>query len=126
MRASTRSTSPPRPPSPATSPPVAESRPGGGSDRPLGGVVVGRLVVRLLELLAPAVRQPVAEDGAAGVVGLVLEGTSQQAVAAELDRLTVEAEALDGREVRTGQRDVRPGQREAALVVLVEPARAPL
>ena len=53
--------------------------------RPVGGVAVGGLVVRLLELLAPAGREPVAEDGAVGVVGLVLEGAREQPVAAEDD-----------------------------------------
>ena len=65
-------------------------------------------------------RQPVAEDGALGVVGLVLEAAGQQPVAAELDGLAVQAGAGDRGEVRPRALDERARVGQAALVALVE------
>ena len=59
--------------------------------------------MRLAQPLAGLRRQPVAEDGAEGVVGLVLEAAGQQPVPAELDRLAVQAGAGDRRASRAGR-----------------------
>ena len=84
---------------------------------PGGRVVLGRGVVLLAELLARLGREPVAEDGAEGVVGLVLEAAREEPVALEAHRLAVEAGAVDARPV--GARARLEGAREgqAALVV---------
>src|SRR4051794_40280043 len=83
--------------------------------RPLRGEVGGRLLVRLLELLAGLVGQSVAEHDAVGVVGLVLQAPGEQAVAGELDRLAVEAGAGDGRDVGPRALDEGARERQAAL-----------
>ena len=74
------------------------------------------------ELLAGLGGDAVAEDGAVGVVGLVLEAAREQAVALEVDRLAVEAEAVDGGPVGPAAVDEGAGEGEAALQVDVEVA----
>src|SRR6476659_2670356 len=84
---------------------LSGGRPGSGDGGPVGGIGVGGLVVGLLELLSPAGREPVPEDRAAGVVGLVLEGARQQAVPGEPDGLAVETLTLHGGDLRPRERD---------------------
>ena len=80
------------------------------SRRPRLRELVGCLLHRLLEALAGLGRQPVAEHGAVGVVGLVLQAAREQAVAAELDRLAVEPGAASPSRSRDGRtRRTRPG-----------------
>ena len=52
--------------------------------RPPRREVVGHLGLRLVELLAGLGREPVGEDGADGVVGLVLEAPREQPVSLEV------------------------------------------
>ena len=82
----------------------------------VGGIVLDRLVVLLLELLAELGREPVAEDRAQGVVGLVLEAAGEQAVAGEGDRLPGEPGAGDRGDVGSRALHERARERQAALV----------
>src|SRR3712207_3422028 len=95
-------------------------------ERPVGGVVVGRLVVLLLQLLAQLGREAVAEDRPARVVGLVLQAARKETVAGEADRLFVQAGAGDRGEVGPGTADERAGKGQATLVGLLQPAVASL
>ena len=83
-------------------PRVDAAAPEVGADRPLPRVVLGRGLHLLAQLLARPVVEPVAEDRAQGVVGLVLEAPGEQAVALVGDVLAVEALAGDPR-ARSGR-----------------------
>ena len=82
--------------------------------------MVGELVVLLVERLARPFGQPITEDGAEQMVGLVLEAARQQTGAGELDGLAVLVDAADVRLVGPRALDIGTGQRQAALVGRLE------
>ncbi len=88
--------------------------------RPPRREVVGHLGLRLVELLAGLGREPVGEDGAEGVVGLVLEAPREQAVSLEGHRRPVDAGARHPGAVGPGAVDEGAGEGQAALLGLVE------
>ncbi len=73
-------------------------------DGPVIGVVLDELLVLLVELLAAALGDAVAEHRAVEVVGLVLESACQQPGAEELDRRAGVIGAGDGGDIGSGTR----------------------
>src|SRR5699024_6865188 len=64
--------------------------------RPARRELLGSLLVLPAQAFAVPVADPVPEDGALGVVRLVLQASGQQPVAGEGDRRAVDAETGDG------------------------------
>ena len=86
-------------------------RPEPRRDGPVGGIARREVVVLLAQLLAGPSREPVAEDGAVEVVGLVLQAAGEQPVAVDLDRVAVDVLPAADRRGRGGRASrTRPGR----------------
>ncbi len=93
---------------------------GDGTYRPLPGIVLGRVLHLLAQLLARPVVEPVAEHGAVGVVGLVLEAAGEQPAPLVGDVLPVQPLPDDPGVVGPGAVDEGARVGQAALLAVVE------